>query len=172
MLEENVGAVLLVGGPGGVGHEVAALEDGLAHLSVAEAAGHEARAQGVDGLDAHAVEAHAGGEDGCVVLGPRVELRNGVDQAAQGDAPAIVAHGGAQVVVDVHLDALAKAFVKLVDAVVDDLLDEDVDTVVGMRTVAHASDVHTGPEPDVFQRRKGFDCTAVVLYGCFLSHIP
>ena len=52
---------------------------------------------------------------------------------------------------DVDFDAFAKPFVELVNAVVDAFLQQDVNAVFGVGTVAQASDVHAGAGADVFR---------------------
>ena len=122
-------------------------------------------AEGVHGFQAHTVEAHAGCEDRRVVLGAGVQLRNGVDKAAQGDAATIVAYHGRAVFYHFHFYALAKALVELIDTVVDALFEEHVDAVFGVRSVAKATDVHTGSGADVVGVFEVADFTLVVDYG-------
>ena len=61
---------------------------------------------------------------------------------------------------DEHLAAVAHD--ELVYRVVDDLLEQDINTVVVMAAVADPADVHAGPRPDVFQGRKRLDFALVV----------
>ena len=65
------------------------------------------------------------------------------------DATPVVTHPYAQVVLDVYLDALTGVHFKLVDRVVDDLLEQHVDAVLGQCTVAQATDVHARACADV-----------------------
>src|SRR5262249_46328887 len=57
------------------------------------------------------------------------------------DAAAVVAHGDRAVMVEHHVDLAAVAGERLVDRVVDDL----VDHVVQARAVVGVADVHAGP---------------------------
>ena len=148
-----------------VAHEHAALKGGLMHLAVAVGAGDELAAQGVHGFQTHAVQTYAGGEHGGVVLRARVEFRHGVDEAAQGNAAPVVADRGRLALLHVHLDALAEAFVELVDAVVDAFFQEHVDTVLGVRAVAETADIHTGARADMVGIFKMPDFAFVVNYG-------
>ena len=148
-----------------------AFEARLVEPSVADRAHEKEFREGVDRLRADAVEADGEFEDIVIIFAAGVHHRNTFDHFVERNAAAVVPDGDTAFL-NGQFDSPAVAHDELVDAVVDDLLDEDVDAVVGVRTIAHAPDVHTGPEPDVFQRRKGLDRTAVVLYGCFLSHIP
>ena len=161
-LEEGVGAVFFLARPFLVAHEHPFLEYRLAHLPVAHTAGDEARGKGVHRLQTHTVHAHRGGEHGRVILAAGVELRHGIDQRAEGNAAPVVAYFGRQVVVDGHLDALAVTFVELVDAVVYAFLEQHVDAVFGMGTVAQTADVHAGTGSDVLGVFEVSDFTLVV----------
>ena len=141
-LEEDVGAVFLVSGAFGVADEYPLFEGGFAHFSVAYAAGHESHRERIDGFQTHPVHTHRGSEYGSVVLTARVELRNRVDQCTEGNAASVVADFGAKVVVDVYFDAFTVAFVEFVDAVVDAFLEQHVDAVFGVRTIAQSANVH------------------------------
>ena len=87
------------------------------------------QAQGVDSLDAHAVEPHALFESLGVVFAARVEHAHGFGQLAQGDAAAIVAHGDVARRGEGDLDAFARSHLELVDAVVDGFFQEHVNAV-------------------------------------------
>src|SRR5262249_19227538 len=105
----------------------------------------------VDGLGAHAVEPDAELEDVVIVLGARVNLGHTIDDLAQWNAAAEIAHTD-DVVLDVDLNLLAVAHDVFVDGVVDHLLEQDVTAVVVMRAIANTPDVQAGAQPDVFER--------------------
>ena len=57
---------------------------------------------------------------------------------------------------------------EFVDRIVDDLLDEDVNAVVGLGAVAQLADIHAGAQTDMLPRRKrndGVVAVAVVRIG-------
>ena len=139
-------AVLVGRAAGGVLLQLSSLERHRADLSLAEAACLEGGAERVDGLGADAIQADALLEGLAVVLASCVEHADSLDELALRDAAPIVAHGDVPVVVDVYLDALAGIHLEFVDAVVDDLFQEDVDAVVALRPVAQLADVHTGTD--------------------------
>ena len=123
-------------------------------LSVTHTADVELGGQGVHSLDADTVQSHRTLVRLGVVLGTGVHLgRRGLD-LIQGDAAAIVANGDCAIG---HLNVdvgLGITCVELVDAVVDDLLDEDIDAVIVLRTVAQLADVHARALADVLARRE------------------
>ena len=121
--EVDIGAVLLGSISFAVFDEFSAVEDGFVHTTIAEASCYEAAAECVDGFQTYAVHADGGGEDGRVVLSAGVQLRDSVDQFAEGNAAAVVAHFCRAVVGDVHLDAFAEALVKFVDTIIYGLLE-------------------------------------------------
>jgi hypothetical protein len=46
---------------------------------------------------------------------------------------------------------------ELVDGVIDGFLEENVDAVLGVGAIAETPNIHAGPQPDVFEGRKGLD---------------
>ena len=164
-LEEDVCAVLVLRLLGGVARELPSLERGAAHVAVAVGAHLEARAEGVDGLHAHAVEADALLERLRVVLAAGVEHAHGLDELALGYAAAVVAHADAEVLVDVHLDAVAGVHLELVDGVVYHFLQEHVYAVFGQRAVAQPPDVHPGAGAHVLHVRQVAYVVVGVFYG-------
>ncbi len=81
------------------------------------------------------------------------------------DAPAVVAHGDAAVLVDVDPDVVAVAGHRLVDAVVGDLEDEVVQT-----TLVGAADVHTGAAAYGLQAFEDLNITGCVLFFGSFRH--
>ena len=67
-------------------------------------------------------------------------------ELAKRDAAPVVAHGESPLVGG-DVDAASEAHDVFVDGIVHDFLEHHVDAVVGMRAVAHASDIHAGPLP-------------------------
>ena len=100
-------------------------------------------------LHTHTVQAYTLLEGLAIILTAGVEHAHCLHQLALRDAAAIVAHADALVVGDVNLDALAGMHLKLVDRVVDDLLEQHIDTVVVLRAVAQLTDIHTGTQAHV-----------------------
>src|SRR5262249_11301079 len=94
--------------------------------------------------------------------GAGVDLRNAVDDFAQRNPAAEVAHGH-RLVFDGDVDFLPVAHDVLIDGVVDDLLEQDVGAVIVMRAVPDAPDVHAGAQPDVFEGGERLDLALVVV---------
>src|SRR5258708_6829744 len=91
--EGDDGAVALLGlGDAVVLHELAAGELDELGLAVADGLGHVFDGEGVDGLLADAVEADGFLEGLAVVFGAGVDDRDAVDELAQRDAAAVIAH--------------------------------------------------------------------------------
>src|SRR5690606_34415105 len=153
----DVGAVLLVARLNAmVLLELAAFE--LDELALAVA--HRLRAvgygEGVDGLLANTVETDRFLECLAVVLGTGVDDRDAVDELAERNAAAEVAHTD-RALGEVDLDLLAVAHRELVDRVIDRLLEQHVNAVLGMGAIAQPADVHAGPQPDVLEGGEGLD---------------
>ena len=112
--------------------------------------------EGVDRLLADAIEADRLLERLGVVFGAGVDDRDAFQDLAERDAAAVVAHAQGAVG-ELHLDLPAAAHREFVDGVIDRLLEQDVDAVLGVAAIAEAADVHARPQPDMLGRGKGFD---------------
>jgi len=91
-----------------------------------------------------------------VVLGSRVDFGYAIDDLAERN-PAPVVTNGYKIIVNGYLDAFAMTGGVFIDGIIDDLLEKDIDAVVGRGAVAELADVHARPEAHVFSRAKGFD---------------
>ena len=89
-------------------------------------------------------------EDVVVVFGTGIDDRDALDDLAEGNAAAVVADLDSPLV-DLDVNLLATAHDELIDGIVDDLLEQYVDAVVGIGTRAEATDVHAGPQADVLK---------------------
>ena len=125
------------------------LEPHAAGFAVAHAADQESVRQRVDRLDADAVQSDRFFKRFRVVFRAGVHFRRHVHQFAERHAASVVAYGDGLVVRDRDVDALAEAHHVFVYGVVQHLFDQDVDPVVGGRSVAEFPDIHTRPPPDV-----------------------
>jgi len=150
----------------------ALLERRFGELPIPMAADGEVFRQRVDGLSAHPVEADAELEDLAVVFGAGVDLRDAVHNLAQRNAPAEIPHAHA-VALDIDFDLLAETHDELVNRVVDDLLQQDVTTVVVVRTGADAPDIHARAQADVLDGGERLDLAlvVVVLRRFFFGHV-
>lgn len=110
-------------------------------LAASEALDDKRCGEGVDRLDANTVEAHALLERLGIIFAAGVHLRRSVDELAQRDASAVVADGDGGLG-DVDFELVAEAHHILVDGVVDHLLEEHIDAVVGRGAVAELADIH------------------------------
>ena len=138
-----------------------------AGLAVAYRTGRELAGKHVNGLDADAVQADGLLEGRAAVLTTGVHLADGRRERLEGNAAAVVAHRN-HVVGDRNVDLTAGTHDELVHRVVHDLLDEDVNAVVGLGAVAQLADIHAGAQTDMLPRRKrndGVVAVAVVRIG-------
>ncbi len=110
------------------------------------------RGHGVDRLRAHAIEAHGELKDLCVVLGPGVDGRDAVHNLAQRDAAAKVTHRDHTLVADMNIDPFPRTHDIFINSVIHYLLEEDIDTVVGMSAVAKTTNIHSWPLTDMLKR--------------------
>ena len=162
-LEEDKSTGFIAAFRGFIGLQDAPFEGQCAHLALAIASHLEVRAQCVDGFHTDTVQADTLLESLRVVLTACIQHADGLDELSLRDAAAIVAHRHTQVVVDIDLDALAGIHLELVDGVVDDLLQQHINTVLGQRTVAQTTDIHTRARPDMLHVRQ----MAYVVVGIF-----
>ena len=142
-LEEDVCAVLVLCVLCHVADHLTTGKDCLAHLTLAITVYLEMRTQGIDGFHTHTIQTDRLLKRLGVVLTTSIQHRYGLDQLSLRDASTIVAHGDTQVLVDIHLDTVARMHLELVDGVVDHLFQQHVDTVLRQGAVAQSADVHT-----------------------------
>ena len=128
-LKEDKCAALVLSRSSGIAHQFAALEDSRAHFAVAIGTHLEARAQEIDGLDAHAIHAHRFLEGLRIVFTAGIELADGLYHLFLRDAASIVAQRHAQIILDVDFYALALVHAELVDRIVDGFLEQHIDAV-------------------------------------------
>ena len=124
-------------------------EFGFFDAAVAETFHDELGRKRVYRLGTHTVQAHGLLEGFGVVLTTGVNLRYAVDDLAERNAAAKVAHTGA-VVFDVNDNLLAGSHHEFVDGVVDNFFHQHVNAVVGAVAVAELADVHTRTFADMF----------------------
>ena len=120
----------------------------------------------VDSLDTHAVHADRLLESLRVVLTAGIQLAHSLNHLTLRNATAIVTQAHAFIIGDIHLDALARIHTELVNGVVDSLLEKNVDTILGVRTVTETSDIHTRTGTDMVNVTQVGDVIVVVLYSC------
>ncbi len=149
--------------------ELALLEARLDELPLAKTAHDEFLRQRIHRLRAHAVQPHAELEHVVIVFRARVNLRHALDDFAQRNAAPEIAHRHARAFeFDLHL--LAVAHDVFVDGIVDDLLHQDVATIVLVRPIADAPDVHARAQADVFEGGERLDFALVVNVLLVVSH--
>ena len=154
-----------------VGDELAFPEDPLVELALAKAHDLELRGERVHRLGADAVQANGELEHVVVELSARVDLADAVDDLAQRDAAAVVADRH-RILLASDVDDLSLAHDELVDAVVDDFLQQYIDAVHGIGAVAQPSDIHARAQPDVLQRVEGLYRFLVVFHSGFRHMRP
>ena len=87
-------------------------------------------AQGVDSLHTHTIQTYRLLESLRVVLTTCIEYADSLDEFALRDASTIVANGDAQIFIDIDFNPLASLHLKLVNRVVNDLLQQNIDTIL------------------------------------------
>ena len=162
----NFGTVLLVRGTFLVIlHKHTTAEFSLLHAAIAEALDHELRGEGVHCLCTHTVQTDRLLESFGIVLAARVDFRYAVDDLAERNATAVVAHAGCMVV-DINFNLFARTHHEFVDGVVYNFLDEHVDAVVRAVAIAELADVHAGAEADMFMPFEGLDAVFCIFRSC------
>ena len=163
--EEDVGAGRFLGIRGRVALQDAFGKNGLTHFPVAIAAYDETCAQGIDRLDADAVQTDAFLERLAVILAAGVEHAHSLDEFALRDAASVVAHTDTQVVFHADVYLLARVHLELVDAVVDDFFQEHIDAIFRITSVAQLAYVHAGACADVLHVAQVAYVVVVIFYG-------
>ena len=65
-------------------------------------------------------------------------------------------------ITDGYLDGLAEAHHIFVDRVIKNFFQQDIDTIIGIRTIAQLSDVHTRTTADVFHPVERLDIIVAI----------
>ena len=145
----------------------------MAHLSLAERLHLEMRAEGIDRLHTHTIQAHTLLEGLAVVLATSIEHADSLDKLALRNASAIIAHADTKIVLDDDFESLAGANLELVDGVVHHLYQEHLDAVFGQIAIAQTSDVHTRTGTYMLHITQVPDVVISILYCIvvFLCHI-
>ena len=123
-------------------------ELGTLDLAVSERLNDETAGKGIDRFGADTVQPHAAIESPRIVLGSRVDPGYTFDQFAVGNAAAVIADSECPVF-DCDVDFPSGPHEKLIDTVVHNLLEEQVNSVILLRSIAAFSDVHPGAGPNV-----------------------
>ena len=163
-LEHDIGARLVIRGLSNVALEDTTLEDHLAYLSVTIAMGFEMGTQEVDSLDTDTIHSHRLLKGLGVVLTTRIQLADGFDDLSLRDTTTIVANRDPQMVYNIDLNALASIHTELIDGVVDGLFQKYIDTILWLRTVGEASDVHARTRADMVYIRQVADVVFIIVY--------
>ena len=71
------------------------------------------------------------------------------------------------IIFDIHLNTVASLHLELVDRVVDDFLQQHVDTVFWQRAIAQTSDIHTWTCTNMLHIRQMSDVIIIILYLLF-----
>ena len=104
-----------------------------------------------------------------VVFAAGIHYGNAFHQFTQRDAAPVIANADAYPF-QLDVNALAGAHDIFVNAVVDDFLDQDINPVVRMRTVAKPPDIHTRTQPDMLQRTQCLYLVLIVQNCIFGAH--
>ena len=102
----------------------------------------EMLAQRIDGLHTDTIQADGLLEGLGVVLTTGIEHTDGLNHLTLRNATTIVSYADTEMILHRNLDAVAGIHLKFIDGVVDDLLQQHVDAVLGKRTVTQSSNIH------------------------------
>ena len=162
-LEIDVCAVLVFRLFRNIVDELSLLESGFSHDSIAKGVHLKMRTQRINGLHAHTIQSDGFLESLRIVLTTRIQHADSLNHLALRNASAIVSDRDAEVVFDIDFYAVASLHLELVDGVVDDLLQQHIDAILGKRAVAQSSDIHARTQANVLSACQGFDVVVVVI---------
>ena len=133
----------------------------LPRLPIAIRLNIEAVTQRIHRFDPDAVQTDAALESLAIILRTGIDLRRALHEFAQGNAAPIITNRH-DVVLDRDLHEIPVTHDVLVDAVIDHLLQQDVNPILRRRAIAQLPDIHPRAEPDVLTPIEGFDGIFVV----------
>ena len=156
---------MLIGtGQGLIGLESAALKLKRTYLTVTPAAHLKVKAQRIHSLKAHAVQTHALLESLAVKLTAGIQHAHSLHKLALRDSAPVVTHRYPARVRKLYLYALAGIHAELIHAVVNDLLEQHIDSVIGCRAVAQLAYVHTRTRTDMLHIVHVADIILIILH--------
>ena len=120
--------------------------------------------QRIDCLKTDTVQAHALLESLAVELTAGVEHAHRLDQFALRNSASVVTYHNLARIGQIYLDTLAGIHAELIHAVVDNLLEQYVDSVIGCRTVAQLAYIHTRTRTDMLHIVHVADVVLIILH--------
>src|SRR5690606_2004621 len=126
------------------------LENSRFLLTVSDGIYHELLGERIDRFGTYPVEADGFFKRFGIVFSTRVDSGYAIHHLPQSDTPSIIPDLHAALLGYMDFDFLPVPHHVFIDRVVQDLLDQDIDPVVGRTPVAEFSDVHPGAESNVF----------------------
>ena len=130
-------------------------------LSVTVAGYQEITTQGIHRLDTHTIQTHGFLKRLAIVFSAGIHLARHIHDLTQRDTTAIIPHGY-RTFLDSHLDTFAVPHHVLVDRVIQHLLQQHIDTIIGIATVPQFSDIHTGTPADMLHPVQCLDVIIVI----------
>ena len=121
--------------------------------------------KGIHRLGSDTVEADRELENISVVLCTGVDHRNAFHYLTQRDTTPVVPHPASAVFLNCDVNPFAIPHDVFVYGIINNLFDQDIDTVIRVRAITQAADIHTGPLANMLKRTKGFYLGFVVLVG-------
>ena len=162
--EMNIGTILILRVLRLVADHFTTFEDGHTHLTITVATHLKVAAQRIDGLHADTIQTNRLLKGLGVVLTASVQHRDRLDHLSLGDATTIVAHRHPQVLIDRHLNTVTGLHLELIDGVVDDFLQQHIDTIFRQGAIAQATDIHTRTGTYMLHVTQMADILVIILY--------
>lgn len=125
-------------------------------LTIAHRARSKLARKHIYGLHTHTIQTYGLFEGFAIVLTTRIHLTYGCRQRLQGDASAIIADSH-HIIFNRDFNPITRTHNKLINRVIDGLLDKHIYSIVGLRAITQLSDIHTWSQTQMFARREGFD---------------
>ena len=144
-------------------------------LAITHRARRKLAREHIHSLHTHTIQTYGLLEGIALVLTTRIHLAHGCRQRLERDTTTIVSHRH-DIILDGNLNSVACAHNKLVNRVIDRLLNQNVDTIIRLRAITQLTDVHTGAQAQMLSRRQGFDGIVIVCHlrcviFCVTCHI-
>ena len=162
--EEDSCSVFFCAILGDVAHQLSFLKRSLAHLSVAIARHLKTTAQSIHRLQTDTIQADALLERLGIVFTTGIQLADRLDELALRNTTTVVTNTYTQVVLDGHFYLLTSSHLELVDTVVHHFLQQHINTVVILLSVAQASDIHPRTHTDMLHVVQVTDIVVGIFY--------
>ena len=151
--------------------EITTFENKMAHLAVAERLHLEMGTEGIDRFHTDTVQTDTLLERLAIVLTTGIQHADSLNELSLRNTTAIVADADTQIVLYIDFQTCSSPHLKLIDGVIDHLLQEHINTILRQVTITQTTDVHTRTGTHMLHIAQMADIVICIFYRLLLRGI-